>query len=133
MAKRKSVYIDTTVPSYYFEERKDFRVYREITRRWWDTERKHYDIYISEVSMAELEYGEYPHKNEVISLVKDTPLLEVTQEIEGIANIHMVNHLMPKEDFGDAFHAALTSFYKIDYLLTWGIALILRMSINKSI
>ena len=34
----------------------------------------------------------------------------------------MVNHLMPKEDFGDAFHTALTSFYKIDYLLTWNYA-----------
>lgn len=55
MAKRKSVYIDTTIPSYYFEERKEFRVYREITRRWGNTEKKHYDVYISEVSMAELE------------------------------------------------------------------------------
>ena len=89
MAKRKSVYIDTTVPSYYFEERGDFRVYREITRRWWNTERKHYDIYISGVSMAELEYGEYPHKNEIISLVKGIPLLEVTQEVEDIANIYI--------------------------------------------
>lgn len=122
MTKRKSVYIDTTIPSYYFEKRKDFRVYREITRRWWNTERKHYDVYISEVSMAELEYGEYPHKNEIISLVKGIPLLEVTQEIEDIANIYMINHLMPKEDFGDAFHTALTSFYKIDYLLTWNCA-----------
>ena len=119
---KKSVYINTTIPSYYFEERKDFRIYREITRKWWDNERKYYDIYISEVSIVEIEYGKYPHKEEVKALVEDIPLLEVSSEIEDIARIYMDNYLMPKEDFGDAFHLALASFYKIDYLLTWNCA-----------
>jgi len=119
---RKSVYIDTTIPSYYFEERKDFEIYKGITRRWWDIERKYYNVYISEVTITELEYGRYPHKKEVLALVKDIPLLEVNSDIEKIAKIYMVNHLMPKEDFGDAFHLALASFYKIDYLLTWNCA-----------
>lgn len=117
--REKSVYIDTTIPSYYFEERKDFRLHKDITRRWWDIERKFYDIYISEVSMSELEHGEYPHKKDIIALVSYIPFLEITSGIENIAEIYMINHLMPKEDFGDAFHVALASFYRIDYLLTW--------------
>ena len=116
---KKSVYIDTTIPSYYFEDRKDFRLYTEITRKWWDIDKEFHDVYISVVSMSELEHGKYPHKKDIISLVKDIPFLEVTSEIENITEIYMANHLMPKEDFGDAFHVALASFYKIDYLLTW--------------
>lgn len=118
----KSVYLDTTIPSYYFEYRKDFRVYREITRKWWDGEKNFYDTYISQVSMIELESGDYPHKTDIMDLVKDIPLLELTPEIEDIAETYMINHLMPKEDLGDAFHVALASFYKIDYLLTWNCA-----------
>ena len=29
---------------------------------------------------------------------------------------------MPKEEFGDAYHFAVASYYKIDILLTWNLA-----------
>ena len=64
----KSIYLDTTIPSYYYEERPELALHREITRRWWDKEKPYYDVYISEVVLAELSRGDYPHKKEMVRL-----------------------------------------------------------------
>jgi len=42
--------------------------------------------------------------------------------IKEIIEIYISNHLMPKEEFGDAYHLAIASYYKIDILLTWNLA-----------
>ena len=35
------------------------------------------------------------------------------------AEVYLANNLMPKTLSGDAIHLAVSSFYKIDFLLTW--------------
>lgn len=113
------VYLDTTIPSYYYEERPELALHREITRRWWDKEKPHYDVYISEVVLAELSRGDYPHKTEVLQLVDELPILETPDEISDIVQVYVERDLMPRSDLGDAFHLALASYHKIDFLLTW--------------
>jgi len=114
-----NVYIETTIPSYYFEEREHPQFQRQITREWWVNEKENYYLYTSEVVFAELESGEYPHKKEIITLLSDLPRLEVNEEIREIVEIYLNNYLMPKRHIGDAFHLALAFYYKMDYLLTW--------------
>jgi predicted nucleic acid-binding protein len=116
---RKSVYLDSTIPSYMFEQRVDIQYFTMITRKWWDEERADYDIFTSEFSLAELNRGNYPNKNKIIDLVKDISILPLDDEIINIANIYMKEYVMPKGAVGDAFHLACASFHKIDYLLTW--------------
>ena len=116
---RKSVYLDSTIPSYMFEQRVDIQYFTMITRKWWDEERADYDIFTSEFSLAELNRGNYPNKNKIIDLVKDISILPLDDEIINIANIYMKEYVMPKGAAGDAFHLACASFHKIDYLLTW--------------
>ena len=116
---RKSVYLDSTIPSYMFEQRVDIQYFTIITRKWWDEERADYDIFTSEFSLAELNRGNYPNKNKIIDLVKDISILPLDDEIINIANIYMKEYVMPKGAAGDAFHLACASFHKIDYLLTW--------------
>ncbi len=115
----KSVYLDTTVPSYYHEGRSELALHRDITRRWWDRERVYYDVYISEIVLMELERGDYPHKAEILQLVSELPVLEVPDEIGDIVQIYLERTLMPRSDLGDAFHLALASYHKVDFLLTW--------------
>ena len=69
--------------------------------------------------MVELQRGNYPQKEKVIRLVKDISILPIVSDIEDIVREYLKNYLMPRTDVGDAFHLAYTSFYKIDYLLTW--------------
>ena len=116
-----SLYLDTTIPSYYYDQRKslDIRYRRKITRDWWNNEKNFFSLYISELVLVELQRGNYPQKEKVIRLVKDVSILPIVSEIEDIVREYLKNFLMPKIDVGDAFHLAYASFFKIDYLLTW--------------
>ena len=116
---KKSIYLDTTIPSYYFDERPRIKLHADLTRRWWDEERELYNLYVSELVIEELNTGIYPYQQEMVRLVSDIPRLAIIPEIEEILEVYLKNRLMPQKDIGDAFHLALASYYKIDYLLTW--------------
>ncbi len=118
---KRSLYLDTTIPSYYYDQRKDLdiRYRRNVTRDWWANEKDSFDLYISELVLVELQRGDYPQKEKVIHLLKGISTLPIVLEIEDIVREYLKNYLMPKSDMGDAFHLAYASFYKMDYLLTW--------------
>ena len=118
---KRSLYLDTTIPSYYYDQRKELgiRYRRNVTRDWWANEKDSFDLYISELVLVELQRGDYPQKEKVIHLLKGISTLPIVSEIEDIVREYLKNYLMPKTDMGDAFHLAYASFYKMDYLLTW--------------
>ena len=118
---KRSLYLDTRIPSYYYDQRKDLdiRYRRNVARDWWANEKDSFDLYISELVLVELQRGDYPQKEKVIHLLKGISTLPIVSEIEDIVREYLKNYLMPKTDMGDAFHLAYASFYKMDYLLTW--------------
>jgi len=69
--------------------------------------------------LTELNRGNYPHKADVLRLVEELSILDIPSDIGKIVQIYVERNIMPKNDVGDAFHLVLTSYYKIDFLLTW--------------
>lgn len=118
---KRSVYIETTIPSFYYEVRNEPEMVarRESTRRWWQEEKENYDLYTSAFVLGELQEGDYPGKADALRLMEDVPLLEIVPEIEDIAGIYVARRLMPRGDMGDAYHLAAASYYGIHFLLTW--------------
>ncbi len=115
----KSVYLDTTIPSYYFDSRKSIKFQRDITKQWFKDESSKYDIFLSEATIYELQQGKYPNKNKILKFISQYDILENDTQINKIAEIYIKNYLMPKEFQGDALHLAYASYFKIDFLLTW--------------
>ncbi|WP_417912506.1 type II toxin-antitoxin system VapC family toxin [Candidatus Electronema sp. TJ] len=117
----KRVYIETSIPSFFFEIRKEPEmVARQTwTCEWWDRYRKRYELVTSPAVIAELEEGEYPTQAEALALAAEIPQIEVPDEIAEIVETYIANRLMPKERSGDAIHLALASWHKCDFLLTW--------------
>jgi len=115
----KSVYLDTTIPCYYFDERESLRYPCEITRKWWNEESQNFDIFISMETIAELNRGSYPQKEKILDFVQQIEKLELKPEIAHIVEYYIKNTLMPGDQKGDAIHLAYASYYKIDFLLTW--------------
>ena len=64
-----SVYIETTIPSFYHETRTepDMVARREWTCDWWDNHRVNYNLYSSEAVIEELEKGSFPIKEKALS------------------------------------------------------------------
>jgi len=115
------VYIETTSPSFYFEERQEPEMVarRNWTREWWKSYRHLFTLTTSEAVLAELGEGDYESRDEAIALLTGIALLEVPDEVADIIDVYMENHLMPQERVGDALHLALASYHKCGFLLTW--------------
>ena len=116
---KPTVYLDTTIPSYFFDERENLKLHIDATKKWWNEERENFDILISEETIAEITDGEYPRKTEIVQFISEIQILPYEPQIIEIAQIYLENYLMPRVLKGDALHLAYASFYKIDFLLTW--------------
>jgi len=120
-AMKPKVYIETSIPSYYYEIRDDPEsvTKRLWTREWWQQERQNYELITAPPVMDELGRGDYPTKSETVKLLENIPLLKVNEEVIDIAQVYIAHHLMPKDSYGDALHLALASYYHCQFLLTW--------------
>jgi hypothetical protein len=118
---KQTVYIETTIPSYYHNQRKapDLVVLSQWTRDWWDNQRQDYDLVSSSAVIDELRKGEHPLKEEKLALMKSVRLLPYADEIGRIVDVYVARKVMPNDPHGDALHLAYASFYKCDVLLSW--------------
>ena len=80
---RPTVYIETTILSYYCTDRVEVAAEIRRTREWWDEERGAYECFISAVVLEELSAGDYPGQSACLSLVEGLPLLEVVPDVMG--------------------------------------------------
>ena len=116
---REKVYLDSTFPSYYFDQRESLAPFIEVTRKWWSEMSGDYDVFISDSVLQELNVGNYPQKREIIEFVSTIPLLPIVNGLEQIIEFYIDNYVMPKTLIGDAVHLAYASYYDIECLLTW--------------
>lgn len=116
---KKYVYLDTTIPSYYFDNRESVQFQSRITKKWFKEESNNFQIYTSEITINELNSGNYPNKEKILEFSSRYEILPNDEEVRKIAGIYIQNYLMPKDFEGDAMHLAFASYFKIDFLLTW--------------
>lgn len=117
------VYIETTIPSFYFETRRNVECLsrRNWTRRWWDDHRHEHQLVTSLVVRDELSDPKYPEtkRRSALALLDELPLLDLNVRIDEIVESYVENLLMPQQPTADAIHLALASHYGCDVLLTW--------------
>ena len=118
---KPSVYIETTIPSFYYEIRTepDMVARRNWTHEWWNNHLTDYDAYTSEAVIEELESGSFPGKEDALKLMKSLPLLDINEPIADTVATYIAHHVMPSDPVGDALHLSIASFHKCDFLVTW--------------
>lgn len=121
---KKRVYIETTIPSFYYEDRKaaEMVARRHWTVEWWDKRSYGYEMVTSIPVIEELERGNHLRKNETLQLISNLPVLPIEEEIYEIVDTYIEHRLMPKDPHGDALHLALASCHHCHFLLTWNCA-----------
>ena len=117
----KSVYLETSIFSYYHETRTEvkFSAWREITREWWKTYRLFYQAVTSDAVFVELNEGNHPNKEDKIALLEQVEFIDHVPIIDDIVATYIENRIAPEDAAGDAYHLAIASYYEIDFLLTW--------------
>jgi len=118
---RRKIYIETTIPSFYYEARTepDMVARREWTRQWWTIGRKEFELVTSVAIIDELGQGDFPAQGDCLALLEGLPVLAVEPAILEIVESYISHHVMPNDPVGDALHLALASHYRCDFLVTW--------------
>ncbi len=85
---KEKVYLDSTIPSYYFDKRESLAIFTKLTRKWWSQMSGSYDLFISDAVLQELNEGDYPRKDEIIEFVSTIPLLPIVDDLEQVLVLH---------------------------------------------
>jgi len=94
---KETVYIETSIFSFYYDERSSHSVIamRDWTRQWWEEHSENYLLVTSTAVFDELKRGRKPHKHKAIELALSLPAIEPTSEIEEIMQVYFKHHLIP--------------------------------------
>ena len=118
----KTVYVETSVISYLVSlPSRDLRVaaWQQITTQWWEQEKSKYELFTSELVLAEAAAGDPSAAQKRIDKLNGIPYLNVSDEAKVLAARLIADGGMPAHAKADALHVATASVHAIDYLLTW--------------
>jgi hypothetical protein len=119
---KKSVYIESTVPSYATaRESKDVIIaaHQAETKLFWERERQKYDLYVSQYVIAECSLGNPDAARRRIELIRGITVLPNSGELDKLASIYQKLLNIPESAKTDCSHLAACVVNEIDYLLTW--------------
>ena len=112
-----SLYLETSVIGAYLDAGDSFR--RDLTIRWFEHELAEYDSFISLLVERELERVDEPHRSGYMKIIKPLKRLEFVDEAAILAEGYISRGIFHRKFMADAFHVALASIHKVDYLVTW--------------
>jgi hypothetical protein len=118
----RRIYIETTIPSYLTARPSRDIVQaarQQLTREWWDAERRNYDLCISQIVSDEAAAGDAAAAQRRMAVIDTLPLLDLTFEVDGLAETIMQSGLLPASASRDAVHIAVTAVHQVHFLLTW--------------
>ena len=130
------LYLETSVVSYLVGRlSRDVIVLgnQELTREWWAGSRSEYDVYVSEVVLAEVAGGDPELSRQRLHVAQDIPLLHVTEEAENLAPLLLKAAGLAMNAATDALHMAVAAVHGMDYLLSWNCTHIANATIRRAI
>jgi len=118
----KSVYIETSVPSYLTSKpSRDVQAtaWQQTTIQWWEQEKAKYKLFTSELVLAEAEAGDPNAAQRRMDALSDIPELGISDEAKDLAAQLVANGGIPAHAKADALHVATATVHGINYFLTW--------------
>jgi hypothetical protein len=119
---KRSVYLETTIPSYLTAWRSPELVMaarQQITREWWDTRRDDFELFISQLVVDEASAGDPDAAARRLAMIDGLPLLEPSEGTEELVAALIQSLALPPRAAADAAHIALAVGNGMDFLLTW--------------
>lgn len=132
----KLIYIETTIPSYLAARpSRDLlqAARQQLTHDWWNNRRHEFELCISEIVLEEAAAGDADAANRRLAILGGLPLLEMTTEVNDLAEAIMDSGLLPQRAARDAVHIAVSSVHAVDILLTWNCKHIANASIMREL
>ena len=132
MPVKLKLYLDTSVPNAYFDEKNPQR--QEITRQFW-TKLKEYHVSISDLVVREIEStGNEKLRENLLELVRDFESFPTkTEEIRRLTEEYVSRGIIPVKHIGDAVHIAVTTVHSLDILTSWNFEHIVKLKTKREV
>jgi hypothetical protein len=118
----ETVYIETSILGYLTARPSRNLILvanTEVTREWWDTRRRAFNLYTSQAVLKEVSQGDAEMASRRLEILHDFPLLELNQSVLDLAEQFLGHSNLPSKADVDAVHIAAATVHGMDYLLTW--------------
>ena len=106
--------------------------HQEATREWWDFERHHFDLFVSEAVIQEAAAGDIKAARRRLEAVEGILELEITSQASELAKALIHNGQLPDKAAMDALHISIATVNGMDSLLTWNCRHIANATLQKS-
>ena len=116
------LYIETTIPSYLVARpNPNLRLAADqlTTHEWWDEHRHEYELYTSQVVLAEAARGDEVFAKARCAKLVGVPILFPTTDSEALADRLLRDQIIPAIASDDANHVAIAAATGMEFLLTW--------------
>ena len=136
MVMKPKIYIETTVISYLtaYTSRNLIRAaHQQITKKWWESRRQEFDLFVSETVLQEASGGDPQAAADRLNVVKGISILKLDPVAVSFAQDLMMATPLPKKASVDALHIAIAVFGGMDYLLTWNCSHIANATFRSKI
>ncbi|NJL54546.1 type II toxin-antitoxin system VapC family toxin [bacterium] len=132
----ETVYIETNILGYLTARpSRDIVVAAniEITREWWDTRRRDFQLYSSQAVVKETSQGDTEIASQRLEIIRNLPLLDLNQFVLDLAEQFLERSNLPAKADVDAVHIAAATVHGMDYLLTWNCKHIANAQIQRKL
>ncbi len=133
---KPKVYLETSFIGYLtMRPQRDPKVvvHQEITTEWWERRRSDFELFTSEVVVAEAERGDESAVHERRVILRETQRLSASPAAELLVPELLAATGLPPRVFADMAHVALATVHGMQYLLTWNCRHIANATIQRAI
>ncbi len=92
---------------------------QHVTREWWESCRFAFDLFISPWVISEIGQGNIVESAKRLAMVKDITILVSNNAVVELASAFLQEKGVPSKATDDAYHIALATVHRMNYLLTW--------------
>ena len=92
---------------------------QQLTHDWWNDHRQNFDLFISQFVINECSDGDPVAAQERLDVLADIRQLDVTDEVDNLAEELLKQVPLPEKAEVDALHIAVATVHGIELLLTW--------------
>ena len=132
MLKKLKLYLDTSEPNAYFDEKNQQR--QIITRQFWQ-KLGNYNVHISDLVKDEIAATQNEKlKQNLLTLIKPFVILSSrTKEIDDLAKEYLSREIVPVKYIADAVHIAVATINDIDILVSWNFEHIVKLKTKREV
>ena len=132
MAVIDRVYLDTTVPSAYYDDRAPDR--QRLTQEFWQGRRLEMDAVISTITLLEIRNTPNEDKRQKMeALVRNLTVLSFSNEADNLAQEYVRRGVFPKKYTSDANHVAIAVVHGIGYLASWNFRHLVKVNTRREV